>query len=106
MITGDFTRRGNTIYFHCNRWPGNEIAIGGLACKVKNVRFVDGPGVRYAQTGFRLVLQELPDKAPSELATVFEIEVDGPPYFDLPPYSCTIDDEACWSNYWRRLDKR
>ncbi len=30
MPTGGWTLKGNTAYFWCSRWPGQELAIGGL----------------------------------------------------------------------------
>jgi len=41
-ILGAFTRKGDTLYFHCNRYPGDELAIGGLVCDVKSARLMGG----------------------------------------------------------------
>ena len=30
MPTGQWTIKGNTGYYWCNRWPGQELVIGGL----------------------------------------------------------------------------
>jgi len=79
MITGAFTRRGNTLYFHCNRWPGSELAIGGLRNRVLEARLFGGPQVAFSQTGDRLVLRGLPQAAPDPLATVIELKVEGEP---------------------------
>lgn len=79
QITGDFTLKGNTVYFHCNRWPGSEIAIGALENKVLSARWMGGPPVRFTQSGNRVLLHDLPEQAPDPLATVFELEVEGTP---------------------------
>jgi len=79
MITGGFTFKGSTAYFHCNRWPGSELAIGGLRNKVLSARFMNGPAIKYTQTGDRLVLHDLPVNAPNPLATVIELQVEGTP---------------------------
>ncbi len=79
QITGAFTRRGDTAYFHCNRWPGKELAIGGLANKVLEARLLGGPKVEFSQVADRLVLRGLPEKAPNPLATVVELKVEGTP---------------------------
>ena len=79
LITGAFTRKGNTLYFHCNRWPGTELGIGGLVCKITDARLMGGPKVRFRQVRDRLVLSGLPQKAPDPLATVIELKFEGEP---------------------------
>lgn len=78
QITGAFTRKGDTLYFHCNRWPGKELAIGGLQCKILEARLMGGPKVKFEQTKDRLVLRGLPEKAPDPLDTVIELKFKGP----------------------------
>jgi alpha-L-fucosidase len=79
QITGAFTRKGSTVYFHCNRWPGKELAIGGLQNKVLEARLMGGPEIAFSQSGERLVLTGLPEKAPNKAATVIELKVRGVP---------------------------
>ena len=79
MITGSFTRKDNTIYYHCNRWPGSELAIGGLQNKVLNARLLNGAKLKFTQTDNRLVLKGLPEEAPDKLATVIALDVVGIP---------------------------
>lgn len=79
MVTGGFTRKGNIAYYHCNRWPGEELAIGGLVSKVLDARIMGGPRVGFTQTKDRLVLHGLPAQAPNAAATVFELVCDSVP---------------------------
>lgn len=97
MITGAFTRKGNTAYYHCNRWPGKELAIGGLRTKVKAVRVMNGPKVKFIQTDDRLVLRGLPAEAPSPLATIIELECEGEPVQVLGAGHVLIDNDP-----WRQ----
>jgi len=76
---GAFTRKGNIAYFHCNRWPGSELAIGGLCNKVLEARLMKGKKIKFTQVKDRLVLHGLPDKAPDTLSTVIELKVRGVP---------------------------
>jgi len=78
-FTGGFTRHGNTAYFICHRWPGTELAIGGLQTKVLAARFLHGPAIRFTQTADRLVLHDLPAQAPNSLASVIALQCDGEP---------------------------
>ena len=78
-IVGAFTRRGSTAYYHVQRWPGRELAIGGLQNKVLAARLVGGPQVAFSQAGDRLVLHGLPEQAPDPLDTVIELTVEGEP---------------------------
>lgn len=79
MCTGAFTSKGNVAYYHCNRWPGKELAIGGLVNKVQEVRLMGGRKLSFTQTKDRLLIKGLPENAPDSLATVFEITVKGVP---------------------------
>ena len=88
-FTGACTAKGKTLYFHCTRWPGKELVIGGIGNKVLSVRFLGGAKVKFTQTPDQLFLTGLPEKAPNALDTVFEIELDGKPktrgsHMDLP----------------------
>ena len=79
-FTGACTALGNTLYFHCRRWPGTELVIGGVGNKVQAVRYlVGGKQVKFTQTTDQLFLHGLPETAPDPLATVFAIELDGKP---------------------------
>jgi alpha-L-fucosidase len=79
MITGAFTRSGDRLYYHCNRWPGSELAIGGLVGKITGARIVNGPEIAYRQVRDRLVLTGLPTDAPSAISTPIELRFEGEP---------------------------
>lgn len=78
-ILGAFTCKGNIAYFHCNRWPGRELAIGGLRNKVLQARLMGGAALEFTQVRDRLLLRGLPERAPNPLATVIELTVEGTP---------------------------
>ena len=79
LVTGGFTRKGSSVYFHCNRWPGREIAIGGMVNRVVEARIVGGRTLALAQRGSRLLLRGLPRRPPSSISTVIELRVEGTP---------------------------
>ena len=95
MVTGSFTFKGSTAYYHCNRWPGKELAIGGLVNKVLSARIMNGPEVQFTQKRDRLVLHGLPEQAPNPFATVIELRVEGVPEHDLGP-GCVLLDRDPW----------
>ena len=100
LVTGQFTRKGNTAYFHCHRWPGTELAIGGFKTRVASVKQMGGPAVQFTQKARRLVLHGLPEKAPSPIATVFEIEFeDDDIVCGVPPFDIPLDDWKGWTKY-------
>jgi len=96
QITGAFTRKGDTLYFHCNRWPGSELAIGGLVCKILEVRLMGGPKVEFSQVRDRLVIRGLPEKAPNPISTVLELKFEGEPRQVLGA-GCVLLDEDPWA---------
>jgi len=96
-VSGNFTRRGNTLYLHQHFWPGHTpaaewlsffqpeavIALGGLKPKVLAARLLKtGQKVEFTQDEFTLRLTGLPLNAPDQPATVIEIECDGEPTVD------------------------
>ena len=96
-VSGNFTRRGNTLYLHQHFWPGHTpaaqwlnfyqpeavIAIAGLKPKALSARLLKtGQKVEFTQDEFTLRLTGLPLKAPDQPATVIEIECDGEPTVD------------------------
>lgn len=99
-ITGAFTRKGDSLYFHCNRWPGKELAIGGLVCNVTEARIFGGPRVRFRQVRDRLVLSGLPEQAPDPLSTVIELKFTGKPEQLLGAGHVLIGHDP-----WRKTEK-
>lgn len=92
LPTGKWTIKGNTAYFWCQRWPGKELAIGGLRVKVEKASYLaTGEPIRFSQSGERLILQGLPEKSPDEIAgvCVIKLECDGPPRQVLGP-GCVV----------------
>jgi alpha-L-fucosidase len=81
QATGDFTFQGSKVYFHVNHWPGSTIAIGALENKILSARLMGGPSIEFSQSGERILLTGLPEKAPHPLVTVIELEVEGQPTF-------------------------
>jgi alpha-L-fucosidase len=76
MPTGNWTRRGRTLYYWCSRWPGSELAIGGLTSRLIRARlYPDGRPLRFTQKGDRLVLRGLPAACPDTIAGVALIEM-------------------------------
>jgi alpha-L-fucosidase len=83
QVTGAFTVKGNTAYYHVRYWPGTELAIGGLQMKVRAARLMNGSAVPFKQTGTRLLLHGLPDQPPNTLTTVIELECEDKPHMIL-----------------------
>ena len=82
MPTGQWTSKGKTAYFWCTRWPGKELAIGGLKTKLKSALLLaNGKPVEFHQDKDRLVLTGLPASSPDKVAgvTVLKLEFAAPP---------------------------
>ena len=81
--TGHGTLKGKTAYFWCNRWPGKELAIGGLQTQAAQglVSWWAGSAIAFEQTDNRLVLKGLPAQSPDAIAgvTVIKLECDAQP---------------------------
>jgi len=71
LPTGNWTLKGNTAYYWCNRWPGTELAIGGLRTKLRRASYlVGGAEIPFTQTENRLVLHGLPPHNPDDIASI------------------------------------
>ena len=75
--TGRWTLKGKTAYYWCHRWPGSELAIGGLRTKlVKASYLATGTRIRFRQTKDRLILKSLPKSNPDRIAGVCVIKLE------------------------------
>ena len=82
MPTGEWTLKGDSAYYWCTRWPGSELAIGGLRAMVLEATLLaTGDPVPFEQTENRLVLKGLPESNPDQIAgvSVIKLDCDGPP---------------------------
>ena len=82
MPTGRWTIVGHNAYYWCSRWPGGELAIGGLRVRVKEATILaSGAPIAIEQTTDRLVLKGLPRENPDDIAGVCVIKLacDAPP---------------------------
>jgi alpha-L-fucosidase len=82
MPTGSWSIKGNTAYYWCSRWPGRELAIGGLQTRVQRASLLaTGQQIPFEQTSNRLVLRGLPEANPDQIAgiSVIKLECEGRP---------------------------
>ena len=108
---GPMTARGNTLYLLLRRWPGCEMALGGLQCRVLTAKFLGLPAsagsnhLEIAQTADRLAIRGLPANPPDPVCPVLALECDRPPILNLtggmrvprvphPPYDPCPSDLA------------
>lgn len=76
-ILGEFTSRGNDLYWHILRWPHRgEAILSGLYKKVRRVTLLkDGRELPFAQQRYgRLIVTGLPLLAPDDVDTVLKVE--------------------------------
>ncbi|MBF0245634.1 MAG: alpha-L-fucosidase [Planctomycetes bacterium] len=77
MQTGGWTRKGKTLYYWVTRWPGRELAIGGLDRQPKAVRLLPAnKPLSFEFSGRRLLIKGLPATCPDRLAQVGMIALD------------------------------
>jgi len=79
---GVWSLKGRSAYFWCFRWPGSELALGGLRTKVRRVTLLGGgKAFPFRQTLDRLVIRGLPKRCPDPIADVAVLRLD----FAAPP---------------------
>ncbi|MGD0092555.1 MAG: alpha-L-fucosidase, partial [Planctomycetota bacterium] len=76
MPTGTWTRKGQTLYYWCTRWPRKELAIGGLKGELASARILpEGGPLPFEQSSDRLVIKKLPGDCPDRFAKVVVLEL-------------------------------
>jgi alpha-L-fucosidase len=88
-LTGAAGMKGRTLYLHIYCWQGSELPVGNLKTPVLSARLLaTGEKVDFHQKDDRLILQNLPEKAPDPYDTVIALELDGQPerYPDFRPF--------------------
>ena len=81
---------GSRIYLWNWIWPkGGEMALGGFMSPVRAIRLLkDGSPIQFEQRGHRILLKNLPSKAPDNHAgiTILVLEFDSPPEYHFASY--------------------
>ncbi len=80
-IIGKNTAKGNNLYWHIFRWPGETASMPGLKNKVLSATILaTGQKVKIEQTkDGRLFLTGLPKEPPDKNDTVIKLKLDGKP---------------------------
>ena len=77
MPCGQWTLKGRNAYWWVDRWPGGELAVGGLKTKVLRASLLaTGQPLAFEQSGERLVLKNLPATSPDPIAGVAVIKLE------------------------------
>ncbi len=84
MVCGNYTRKKNTLYFHCDCWPGSVLNLNFVPGKIKNVKLYGGAKLRFKEETVvrrnmrlpRATISGMPELPPDSLCTVIEIELD------------------------------
>lgn len=82
---GQFTAKGNDLYWLVRRWPGSEFGFNGLETKVERVDLIvpEHKPVEFDYKDGRLVLLGLPETSPDSLCAVFRIKCESEPHIYL-----------------------
>ena len=76
---GPLTAKGDTLYQLIRKWPGQELVIAGLECKVKTATLLDtGTPLTYQQEGDKVVVR-LPAEPPKSICPVLKLSCDRKP---------------------------
>jgi len=77
LPTGSFTLKGKTAYFWCSRWPGKELALGGIKGTLKKATLLPkGKKLSFLQQKDRLILRALPQNCPDKVAGIAVIKME------------------------------
>ena len=70
------TAKGDTVYLHLFRWPGEEVSVTGVDVPVTSAKLLaTGAPLRVRQDGDRLILSGLPRRAPDPWDAVIAVTV-------------------------------
>lgn len=81
---GNFTASGKNFYLHIKHWPGPELAIAGVKCKVLEVRELSsGEKYPFRQQGERLLVPGLPGNKDTSMPVVLAFSTEDRPMLYL-----------------------
>jgi alpha-L-fucosidase len=70
MPLGQFTRKGNAVYYWVSRWPGSALALGGFQSQLVRASLLGSDtALPFTQETRRIVIQGLPADNPDGLPT-------------------------------------
>ncbi|UCH36300.1 MAG: alpha-L-fucosidase [Armatimonadota bacterium] len=70
------TAKGNTVYLHLFRWPGESVSVAGVTVPVTSAKVLaTGQRVSVKQDGDQLMLSDLPRRAPDVWDSVIAIRL-------------------------------
>lgn len=79
---GNYSRKGNRVYFWVHCWPGKEMSLGGFATRLKRAWLLTtGEPVEFEQERYRIRLKNLPEQCPDQTLGMEIIVLD----FETPP---------------------
>lgn len=80
-IIGTYTAKGNSLYIHIFRWPGETAVIPGIKTKVIHATILEtGQEVAVKQTeNGKVFLRGLPKRPPHRDDTVIKLKLNGRP---------------------------
>ncbi|MBN1864975.1 MAG: alpha-L-fucosidase [Victivallales bacterium] len=79
---GPFTSKGNNLYLLVRRWPGSNLAVGGIEAEVREAYLLGNEGFRavnFKQEAGRTVVSDLPANPPDSLCPIVKFICEQPP---------------------------
>jgi alpha-L-fucosidase len=74
---GGTTHRGERVFVHVLRWPGDEVCLAPIPAKIVSHRVLTGGEATVSQTDDAITIS-VPDEHRKELDTIIELTLDGP----------------------------
>ncbi|MFO7870397.1 MAG: alpha-L-fucosidase [Kiritimatiellia bacterium] len=74
---GGWSRKGSRAFYWCRIWPEAEMSLGGFMTRLNAVRLLpDGKPVKFEQKGQRIILKDLGEKSPDDIAGIAVMEFE------------------------------
>jgi len=74
---GGTTHRGERVFVHVLRWPGDDVCLAPIPAKIVSHRVLTGGKATVSQTDDAITIS-VPDEHRKELDTIIELTLDGP----------------------------
>src|SRR5205814_3636359 len=90
---GRCTVKGDKLFVHVFKWPADGVKLTGLKSQVKSGRLIDGgEEAKIEKDGDAVVIK--PPAKMDPIATVLELQLDGPPQVDPAAFAISPDGEG------------